>query len=85
MPHEATLEKIRKVLQRSLRDQPAGKEPAFDAGTPIDALGLDSLTILDLVYDLQQEFDCEDDDVRNLAGLRTVGDLASYLETRQKA
>lgn len=84
MPHETTLERIRRVLQNALRDRFDNDEPAIDAGTPIDSLGFDSLTMLDLVYDLQQEFQF-DDDVRELADLQTVGDLANYLESRQKS
>ncbi len=83
MPHEATLKRIGAVIRRSLSDLPNLPDAGpFQESTPLDALGLDSLTVLDLVYDLQQEFKCEGD-MRDLTGLRTLGDLAVYLEARE--
>ena len=47
----------------------------------VDDLGADSLDIVDLVMTLEDEFDIEipDEDVE---GVRTVGDLAKYLEDK---
>lgn len=83
MSNQTTRQRITKVVRRSLSDRPdlADIETLQDSD-PLDNLGLDSLTVLDLVYDLQQEFQC-DGDPRDLAGLKTIGDLAAYLEARE--
>ena len=51
--------------------------------TPIAALGFDSLSILDLVYDLQQTFHLEFE-VEELLGIKTVADLIDWLVTRTR-
>ena len=69
-------EKIRDLLAEQL-DVPA------DSITPesdiIDDLEADSLTVLDMVMTLEDEFDIEipDEDVEKL---RTVGSVVSYVE-----
>ena len=69
-------EKIRDLLTEQL-DIPA------DSITPesdiIDDLEADSLTVLDMVMTLEDEFDIEipDEDVEKL---RTVGSVVSYIE-----
>ena len=69
-------EKIRDLLAEQL-DSPA------DSITPesdiIDDLEADSLTVLDMVMTLEDEFDIEipDEDVEKL---RTVGSVVSYVE-----
>ena len=69
-------EKIRDLLSEQL-DIPA------DSITPesdiIDDLEADSLTVLDMVMTLEDEFDIEipDEDVEKL---RTVGSVVSYVE-----
>ena len=47
----------------------------------IPAIGFDSLTILDLVYDIQQAFRVEFD-AEELSGVLKVGDLVAFLEKR---
>ena len=47
----------------------------------IEALGFDSLSILDMIYDVQQAFELEFE-AESVAGVKTVGDLVSFLETR---
>ena len=44
-------------------------------------LGFDSLSILDLLYDVQQAFELEFD-AEDLTGIGTVADLVSFLESR---
>ncbi len=83
MTRATTLKRIGNVIQRSLSDRPDLLDMKFlKETTPLDHLGLDSLTVLDLVYDLQEEFHCGGD-LRDLAGLQTVGDLAAYLEANE--
>lgn len=69
-------EKIRDLLAEQL-DIPAGSiTPESDI---IDDLEADSLTVLDMVMTLEDEFDIEipDEDVEKL---RTVGSVVSYVE-----
>lgn len=47
----------------------------------VEDLGADSLDIVDLIMSLEEEFDVEipDDQIENL---KTVGDVAKYIEDR---
>lgn len=45
----------------------------------VEDLGADSANVMILIMDLEQEFDIEVDDDA-LAGIKTVGDIAAYLE-----
>ena len=45
----------------------------------INVLGADSLDVVDLVMTLEDEFDIEIPD-EDIEGIRTVGELARYLE-----
>jgi acyl carrier protein len=47
----------------------------------IESLGFDSLSILDLIYDIQSEFNT-DFEAEAMAGIRTVGDLLDFLSSR---
>lgn len=49
--------------------------------TTIETLGFDSLSILDLIYDVQQCFDVEFE-AEELVNVKTVGELASFLQTK---
>jgi len=46
-----------------------------------DDLGLDSLTTIELLYRIEEEFDVEVPDV-DLPGLVTVADVTAYLQRR---
>ena len=50
----------------------------------IGELGFDSLSILDLIYDVQQEFGIEFD-AEELVNVNTVGDLADFIAEETKA
>ena len=52
-----------------------------DENTEIRALGIDSLAMLDLVYDVQQAFGIEFE-AQELMGVKTVGELADFIEAR---
>ena len=52
--------------------------------TTIGELGFDSLSILDLIYDVQQAFGI-DFEAEELVNINTVGELAEYLEETLKA
>jgi len=52
--------------------------------TTIGSLGFDSLSILDLIYDVQQAFGI-DFEAEELVNINTVGELADFLEETLKA
>jgi len=50
----------------------------------IASLGIDSLAMLDFVYDIQQEFAVQFE-AHELVGVSTVGQLATFLDARTTA
>jgi len=69
---------------RHVMKQTSPIQADWDTVTPtstIESLGFDSLTILDLVYDIQQEFGIEFE-AEGLAAVRTVGDLVTFLKSK---
>ena len=77
MTKEEIIEKLRTVMKDS-----SEKEADWDAvtgETTIESLGFDSLSILDLIYDIQQEFELEFD-AELLISVRTVDELAEFLQ-----
>lgn len=49
--------------------------------TTIASLGFDSLSILDLIYDIQQLFDVEFE-AEDMVGINTVGALVEFLQDK---
>ncbi|TFH18312.1 MAG: acyl carrier protein [Lentisphaerales bacterium] len=72
-------EKLRQVMKESVRKELDWQN--VTENSRIAELGFDSLSILDLVYDVQQAF-AIDFDAEELVGVRTVDDLVSFLEAR---
>jgi len=68
--------KLRQSMKRSSASQVDWDSVTEE--TAIETLGFDSLSILDLVYDLQQDFGVEFEP-EELAGMRTVGQLVDFL------
>lgn len=54
---------------------------AVSESTAIESLGFDSLSILDLIYEIQQKFKVEFE-AEKMVDVRTVGDLVDFLEKR---
>ena len=52
-----------------------------DETTTIDSLGFDSLAILDLLYDIEQEFGIGID-AKDVVDIRTVGAMAALIADR---
>ena len=71
-------EKVKKIISEQLEvDQTIITESATIAGD----LGADSLDLVDLAMSIEDEFDIElSDDA--LEKIKTVGDLATYIEDR---
>ncbi len=55
-----------------------------NAETTVGQLGFDSLSVLDLIYDVQQQFGI-DFEPEELVNINTVGELAAFLEEEMKA
>ena len=71
--------KLRETIRKS-----SARKSDWDAVTPettIESLGFDSLSILDLIYDIQQDFNVQFEP-EELASIGTVGGVAEFL--RQK-
>lgn len=50
-----------------------------DNETTLDSFGFDSLSVLDLIFDLDQEFGTEIE-ASEILKMNTVGDMVTYLE-----
>ena len=78
MTATAVAEKVQSALARELRRDPATITPEQALR---EDLGLNSLDAIELMFKVEEEFDIEIPDA-DVQGLRTVGDLVSYLEGR---
>ena len=47
----------------------------------LDAIGFDSITIMDFMYDVEAEFHIETE-IADLVKLETVGDMLDYLQSK---
>ncbi|MFO7535656.1 MAG: acyl carrier protein [Kiritimatiellia bacterium] len=72
-----------KTLMASVSPAPVDW-PAVTLETPIRSLGLDSLSIMDLAYDLSQHFHVEFD-LMNAGPIHTVGDVVRLIQRLQPA
>lgn len=81
MTQQEIIEKLRTMMKKSSQAQVDWQ--AVNPDSTIASLGFDSLSILDLVYDIQQEFRFEFE-AEELVGVKTVGQLAVFLEKKQK-
>lgn len=73
------VDKLRTLMKSTSREKVNWDGVTEDS--TIASLGFDSLSILDLMYDLQQEFKIEFAP-EEIANIKTVGDLAGWLEKR---
>ena len=79
MSAETTQDRLVRVLNDSMPH-----ELDADAVTPATALnsfGVDSLVLIDLIFDLEQEFGVKLA-AEDLMAMRTVGDLTAFLDQR---
>lgn len=51
--------------------------------TTVESFGFDSLSVLDLIFDLEQEFGAEVE-AKEMLALETVGDLVTLLSERTR-
>jgi acyl carrier protein len=70
------VQRLRSVMEQSSEEEVDWGSLTGD--TTIESLGFDSLAILDLIYDIQQEFGAEFD-AEELVSVSTVDELASFI------
>jgi acyl carrier protein len=73
------LERLRKIMAEASSEAIAWDE--VSETTPLEQLGFDSLSILDVLYGVEQEFEIEID-AAQLADFETVGELIGALQER---
>ncbi len=73
------LERLRSIMAEASSEAIDWDE--VGESTPLESLGFDSLSILDVIYGVEQEFSIEVD-AAALADLETVGELLSVLQER---
>ena len=84
MTQKTTIERLRALMARSSEARPDVDWSQVTEQSTIASLGIDSLAMLDLLYDVQQEFHVEFD-LRELGQVVTVGQLATFIEERLRA
>ena len=52
------------------------------AATTVESFGFDSLAVLDLIFDLEQEFGVQIE-AEEMLGMSIIGDIISFLEQRK--
>jgi acyl carrier protein len=82
MTREQIIERLRTTMRTSTQE--AVNWDTVTAETTIAELGFDSLSILDLLYDVQQEFGI-DFEPQELVDIGTVGDLADFVLEEMQA
>ncbi|MBN2302411.1 MAG: acyl carrier protein [Lentisphaerae bacterium] len=79
MTHDEIISQLKNVMKQSSQESADWDNIGDDSS--IQSLGFDSLSILDLIYDIQQEFGIEFE-AEELATVRTVGELVSFLKEK---
>ena len=71
-------EKVKEILIKELNL--SGEEVTMEAS--FEALGIDSLDLVELVMQLEEEFDIN---MEETEGMKTVEDVVRYIETAKEA
>lgn len=79
MTRDDVMEELKNLMKSASREK-VDWDQVTEAST-IESLGFDSLTVLDLIYDIQQAFDLEFD-AEELVDVRTVGQLGDFLHQK---
>lgn len=81
MQREQIIQTLRNIIEQSAVE-PIDTEN-LNEETTIGELGFDSLSVLDLIYDVQQAFGL-DFEVQELVTINSVGELIDFLEEEMK-
>jgi len=79
MDSKETLDRLREVLENSTTQ--AVDWSTLSTETTVESLGFDSLSILDVLYGIEQEFGIELD-AGDVMDLKTVGDLINVMAAK---
>ncbi|MEZ5330827.1 MAG: phosphopantetheine-binding protein [Thermoanaerobaculia bacterium] len=71
------LERLGAVLEESATEEVDWS--TVDESTTLESFGFDSLAVLDLIFDLEQEFGVQIP-AETMIRMKTVGDLVTFLE-----
>lgn len=77
-----TLERVTNIIVERLDVDP--KEVTLEAGIKED-LGADSLDVVDLIMEFEQEFDLDEIKDEDAEKIVTVGDLVEYIEQNKSS
>ncbi len=77
MTRKEILVKLRHVMKQASQEHIDWNTVIEDA--TIESLGFDSLSMLDLIYDIQQEFDIEFE-AEELVSINRVSEMVTFLE-----
>lgn len=78
MGNDAIINKLKDMMKAS--SQTDADWDAVTSESTIESLGFDSLSILDLIYDIQQTFSIEFE-AEDMVNVKTIGQLADFLAT----
>lgn len=73
---ESIIRKLREIMETSATEELDWSN--YGPNSTIESLGLDSLTILDLLYDVEQELGVHLE-ARDIVSIRNMGEMASLL------
>lgn len=76
---ETIIRKLREIMETSATEEIDWNN--YGPHSTIESLGLDSLTILDLLYDVEQEFGVRLE-ARDITSIGNIGEMASLLIDR---
>ena len=79
MTKEEIIEKLRVMMKQS--SQADIEWDTVTEESSIESLGFDSLSILDLIYDIQQELGIEFE-AEEMVTIKTIGELATFLQSK---
>ncbi len=79
MTPEDIIEKLKLAMKQSSQEDVDWD--AITKDTTIESLGFDSLSILDLIYDIQQVFNVEFE-AEEIIDIKTIGELAVFLNEK---
>ena len=79
MERKEIYDRLGKILRESTASEVDWS--TVDESTTIESLGFDSLTILDLLFDIDEEFELETN-AKDILDIGTVGEMVTFLEER---
>lgn len=79
MSDEAMIGRLREILRDNATEE--RDWDAIDAKTTFESIGIDSLSILDLLYDVEQEFGVHLEGA-DVIDVRTMGEFIALLQER---